>query len=599
VLLCINLLNAIDNPERDIYLAGFMRSFAGGFTDDELAVIKNTFTNMSLYRAVINYSEKGENISLGEKCRCFVEKLRFWRGYSRGKSADKLIWKLYSDTDMLNFCASPSFTNDPKGARKNLMKLYQMARDFSKTSFRGTGAFLEYVNSTMNSKNKIKAERVLTGDCVSLMTIHASKGLEFPVCFVTGLSKKFNTTDEREKLVFTESAGIGLKLCDTQGIKCTDSATGLVNIETPFRKFAANVTGKELGDEEIRVLYVALTRARDMLFLTSAFPRNVEGTIEDALAYSMSNRFDMCNNYFSLIISSLIGESALAPFFEAAGKPMVYSGFEAEKYLECEYMDAFTAKDIYDRINCPRQAEAENQTDYGIDQELLKALEETGSFKMQISSLPSKVTVSKLKKGLLDEEILRNAADKEMLPDEKQIPHFIMGEKEADGAEKGTALHMFMQFCNFDLSQQDINAEAERLTKEGFIDERQKSLLDTAKLEEFFASDFYKDIRNSEKIYREQRFNLGVDVFDKDLPGEVLVQGVIDLFYENNDGTYTVVDFKTDRVFGDGAEKTLIDRHKEQLMYYKRAVEEMTGMTVSKTVIYSFSLMKEIEVGNA
>ncbi len=596
VLLCINLLNAIDNPERDIYLAGFMRSFAGEFTDDELAIIKNTFKSMSLYRAVINYSEKGEDTALCEKCRNFIEKIRSWRTYSRGKGADKLIWKLYSDTDMLNFCASSSFTNDPKGARKNLMKLYQMARDFSKTSFRGTGAFLEYVNSTMNSKNKVKAERVLTGDCVSLMTVHASKGLEFPVCFVTGLSKKFNKTDEREKLVFTESAGIGLKLCDTEGIKCTDSGTGLVNIETPYRKFAANVTGKELGEEEIRVLYVALTRARDMLFLTSSFPKNVEGTIEDALAYSMSKRFDMCNNYFSMIVSSLIGESALAPFFEAAGKSMICTDYEAERYLECEYIDARFAKEIYDRVTCTKDVREETHNDCGIDEELFKELCAIGAFRPKAASLPSKVTVSRLKKGLIDEEALVNAAEKEALPEEKQIPRFIIGEKEADGAEKGTALHMFMQFCDFDLSQQNINAEAERLTKEGFIDERQRSLLDTAKLEEFFTSDFYRQIRNSGKIYREQRFNLGVDVFDDSLSDEVLVQGVIDLFYENSDGTYTVVDFKTDRVFGDGAEETLIERHKEQLMYYKRAVEEMTGMPVSKTVIYSFSLMKGIEI---
>ncbi len=596
VLLCINLLNAIDNPERDIYLAGFMRSFAGEFTDDELAIIKNAYRYMSLYRAVINYSENGEDTALSVKCRDFIEKIRSWRTYSRGKGADKLIWKLYSDTDMLNFCASSSFTHDPKGARKNLMKLYQMARDFSKTSFRGTGAFLEYVNSTMNSKNKVKAERVLTGDCVSLMTVHASKGLEFPVCFVTGLSKKFNKTDEREKLVFTESAGIGLKLCDTEGIKCTDSGTGLVNIETPFRKFAANVTGKELGDEEIRVLYVALTRARDMLFLTASFPKSVDGTIDDALAYSMSNRFDMCNNYFSLILSSLIGESALEPFFEAAGRSMIYTGFEAEKYLECEYMDAFFAKEIYDRITCPEEAENEMHTDYGIDEELLGKLEAIGNFRPKAASLPAKVTVSKLKKGLIDEEALVNAAEKEALPDEKQIPRFILGEKEADGAEKGTALHMFMQFCDFEAAETDIEEEAQRLCVEGFIDERQKNLLDIAKLKEFFASDFYKEIRNSKKIYREQRFNLGVDVFDNSLSDEVLVQGVIDLFYENGDGTYTVVDFKTDRAFGDGAEKTLIDRHKEQLMYYKRAVEEMTGAKVSSTLIYSFSLMRRIEV---
>lgn len=157
-------------------------------------------------------------------------------------------------------------------------------------------------------------------------------------------------------------------------------------------------------------------------------------------------------------------------------------------------------------------------------------------------------------------------------------------------------MHMFMQFCDFAKCEKDCYSEADRLLEEGFLDRLQRQHLDVEKLTRFFKSSFYFKIAKSGNIYREQRFNLNVDAFDKLLPGDILVQGVIDLFYENDDGTFSVVDFKTDRVFGDDAESVLIDRHKDQLLYYKRAVEEMTGCKVKNTYIYSFSLMKEISV---
>lgn len=595
VILCINILNAIDNPERDIYLAGFMRSFAGGFSDNELAIIKKSYSKMSLYRAVINYSEGGKDENLAEKCRVFMEKLRLWRSFSRGKSAEKLVWKIFNETDMLNICSSRAFTNDPQGARKNLLKLYQMAREYSKTSFKGIGAFIEYINSTIENGD-IKAERVLSGNCVTLMTVHASKGLEFPVCFVTNLSKRFNKSDEKEKLVFSETGGIGIKLCDTEGITCVDSRTGLVNIDTPFRTFACNITDSELCAEETRVLYVALTRARDMLFLTSSFPKKIENAMSDIMSYGMSKRFDLCNNCFSLITSALAFDGVLSPFYVAAGMDVTPNGFGAEEYLECEHISAAGAKDIYDNVMASVSAdEADNQDD-GIDMSLLEELERLGNFSFEKSALPSKITVSRLKKGLIDEqdEVQQDVGTEENV--KRIVPQFILGEKKADGAEKGTAMHLFMQFCNFEESEKNIEKEADRLFEEGFIDERQRNLLDTQRLSEFFASDFYRVVKASRSIYREQRFNLSTDALDASFPKNVLVQGVIDLFYQNDDGTYTVVDFKTDRVFGDGAEQVLIERHKQQLMYYKRAVEEMTGMPVSKTVIYSFSLMKEIDI---
>ena len=595
IILCLDILNAIDNPERDIYLAGFMRSFAGGFSDDELALIKHKHRDMSLYRSVVNYSlcENGEDEALSVKCREFVDNLRFYRTYSRGKSADKLLWKLYCDMDILNMCSSEFFTGDKKGTRKNLLKLYQMARDFSKTSFHGVGAFIEYINGSMENSD-VKAERELLSDGVSLMTIHSSKGLEFPVCFVSSLAKQFDKRDEKERLVFSESSGIAVKLCDTKGIKSTESEGGLVSIDTPYRRFIASCLDGELMDEEIRILYVALTRARDRLILTSAFPKKIANAMKDIASAGFTGKYSTLNNYFSIIMSALANESVLFPYFSAAGMSFDASSFDAEAFLDCTFIDAENAKQIYDGMTEADIYEEETEDFTGTNKELLDVLLKKRNFKVEVSDLPSKITVSMLKKGLIDEENL--VSDEKKVCEEETYPLFVTGEKAADGAEKGTAMHMFMQFCDFENCEADCEKEADRLFENGFIDKRQREILEIQRLKDFFATDFYKNIKNSRKIYREQRFNLAANAFDGNMAEDILVQGVIDLFYENDDGTYTVVDFKTDRVFGEGAEETLIDRHKEQLMYYKKAAEDMTEREVKHCFIYSFSLMKEIEV---
>ncbi len=598
VLLCINILNSIDNPERDIYLAGFMRSFAGGFSDDELAIIKNKYRKLSLYRAVITFSEdmKESYPELSERCGAFVEKLREYRAYSRGKSADKLLWKLFTDMDLLNFCCSDSFTNDKKGTRKNLLKLYQMAREYSKTSFRGAGAFIEYFNGSKENSD-VKAEREIFGDSVTLMTIHGSKGLEFPVCFVSGLSKKFEKRDERAKLCFSENEGIALKLSDTAGINSIESETGLVTVETPFRYFISKQMGVERFEEDVRILYVAMTRARDMLIVTSAFSKKVENAMTDVTGCGFSKEYGKCNNFVMLMLSALAGESVIAPYYAAAGKSYEPTCFEAEKYLECSYLSGEEIKELYDSIVSQDADEQVQDKNCAVDEELLGELSKLGAFKYVHSDLPSKITVSHLKKGLIDEEPdVKDGVAKGNEVKEPEPPLFVTGERQADGAEKGTAMHMFMQFADYKNCENDCEKEADRLLSMGFIDKTQRGLLDTARLREFFSSEFYLSFKNSKKLYREQRFNLDLESFETELSGDVLVQGVIDLFYENDDGTYTVVDFKTDRVFGDGAEQLLIDRHKEQLMYYKRAVEEMTGQRVRDVLIYSFSLMKEISV---
>ena len=283
-----------------------------------------------------------------------------------------------------------------------------------------------------------------------------------------------------------------------------------------------------------------------------------------------------------------------------------------------------------------------------IDLQYLEKLEKLGIFTYNgDTESPAKLTVSMLKTGLMDDEMsdldekdaegksedregkfddadgkskdgegksedaegnipnmTTGGTDKVSLENslQKKIPDYLSGRTENSAAEKGTAMHMFMQFADYEACEttDGCKDEAKRLFEQGFITENQLELLEFGKLGDFFTSSLYKEVKNSSNVYREQRFNLEVDAFgsgEKIAVGkDILVQGVIDLFFENADGSYTVVDFKTDRVFGEGAEQTLIDRHKTQLSYYCKAVEEMTGKSVSKAILYSFALSKPVTV---
>ena len=594
-LLCLNILNAIDNPTRDIYLAGFMRSPLSTFSDDELAIIKQKYKNRTLYHAVTKYAsdEDTRESSLGKKCGEFCSLLTKLRNYSRGKSAEKLVWKVYCELDVFSVCCSDSFTKDKIGTRRNLLKLYQMARDFSSTSFHGLGAFIDYINSSQKNSD-VKAERDMGKSAVNLMTIHASKGLEFPVCFVCSLSKKFNKSDETSKLVFSEKTGIASTLCDTPGTRSAQTGTGLISINTPFRTIIADEIDRDTIEEEIRILYVALTRARDRLVLTGAFPKKMENSLSDALVMKNTNSFDTAGNYMALILSVLSDSNAISSFYSKCSMDYKTGDMRFDDILTASLYETDELVKMYAcLIDKPNDTHSSNLQKDNAPEGLVNALEALSSMIPERKPSPAKLTVSQLKIGLIDMEKIVSA-DKEKRA--ISLPTFMQKEVLPTAADKGTAMHMFMQFADYSLCEKDCRAEAERLCNLGFITETQKKLLDVDKLSQFFDSDFYGRIKKSKKIYREQRFNISASILDDKAEKDILVQGVIDLFFLNDDGTYTLVDFKTDRVFSDDAENILIDRHKDQLMYYKQAVAEMTESDVRDVYIYSFSLMKEIEV---
>jgi ATP-dependent helicase/nuclease subunit A len=253
-MLC--LLNTIDNPSRDIYLAGTLKSPLFGFTMTELTLIRRSLPNGSLYDALKNYAKNNDS----SKCAFFFEKLDSWRSFSEGCPVDKLVRKIYNDTHIVELLSGRKNRDSDIERQANLLLLYDYARQFENGSFKGLYNFILYLNDVLDKKTKLANAR-LTGEgkgVVNLMSVHNSKGLEFDTVFYCDTAHLFNKSDERASYILHKDFGLNFVLRD-------DTTFGKFN---PLTRAATEIVLREEAlDEEIRVLYVALTRAKDKLVI--------------------------------------------------------------------------------------------------------------------------------------------------------------------------------------------------------------------------------------------------------------------------------------------------------------------------------------------
>lgn len=589
IRLALNIIKSVDNPERDIATAGFMRSAAGLFNDDELTKIRLLHKDGSLFSAVRRYegSEKSEP-DLCAKIRRFLELHTELRKISRTCSAADFIRKMYAKTDLVSICTSDTFSAVGRKAsgvaKKNLMRLYDMAREYDKTIFKGISCFIEYLSAKC-AGNSTKSESVCS-DGVRIMTIHKSKGLEFPVCFVFEADRELKVRSE--KIVMNDLAGAAFKISSMDSMKSVGGKRGYVSINTPFKDLVTMCNKKTEYLEDKRLLYVALTRAIDRLYIT-ACPKYCGKLISES------------NENPDLAVSD--GKSALHWMFSyIARENKLQNLVDKSKTELCDDNGntVFEAT-LFNLGNIEFSEEkqvSEEEIMYECDNAFLETIK-TAIHKAdrvkEIVSVPPKLTVTLLKHGLIDYEDTANSAD--MQRKLKDMPDFVKESGQASAAEKGTAMHTFLQFANYlSCAQDGCENEANRLAENGFITRKQRELLDIQKLDAFFKTSLYYKIKNAKRVYREMRFNLKVEAKEviADVPETddfVLVQGVIDCFIENDDGTYTVIDFKTDSVPEKDGAQILHNKYFNQLSFYCRAVEDITKKKVSGAVIFSFTLM--------
>lgn len=622
VLLVLCLLNVIDNPSRDIYLAGLLKSPVFGFTLDELIRIRRHSSDGSLYDALRAYTDD----TGFDRGRSFLEKLSLWRHKAGTLPVDRLVWYLYRDTDL------PALVQTDPGQTKlrlaNLTMFYEYARSFEKSSSHGLYNFIRYINDIIDNKARLSvpsASSAGTG-AVRLMTIHQSKGLEFPVVFLCGTGKKFNENDLRQSIVSDRGLGIALKLSDS---------TGFARYDTPVRQAIAKRLGDSQLEEEMRVLYVALTRARERLYVTgTASEKALDEADSDSVRLSKGTVMKNGGYLRWILLAAANYErfshpDSLPYRIEIVSPTGDDAAEEAENTIRDTDMSAEKAPEItdaeYDRMLCER-------FDYTYPH-------------MAAARLPAKLSVSELFPELLDEDAATldegifsgtlephrgdhpsPAPDDSAKPDDtrksafRRTPLFLSDKAatESTAAERGTATHLFMQFCdysrfrpgdNLDNALDTVKDECARLGENKFITPRIASLVDTRRAALFFTGKLFAEISSSPMVRRETRFNVKLPAADftsseelkKALEGEtILVQGVMDCFYENKNGSLTLVDYKTDFIPKDmsreDAERMLVGRHRLQLTYYRSALEKISGRKVERVVIYSFGLGGEVEV---
>lgn len=590
VSLMISLLTVIDNPQKDVPLAGVLCSPLFGFTMDELSLIRSSAPrSTSLYDALAAASEQDDDI--GHKCKEFANKLSIYRNMSRALPADRLLRGLYRDTAILSLASDDE-------ARADLQRLYEYARQFEAGSFRGLYNFIKYVNQAISEGDEGSTPPAEPGaDAVTVMTIHHSKGLEFPVCFVCGCGKAFQFKDAQKELVLSRGLPPGVRIKDS---------TGLAKLNTPIRYAAALQSIRTQTEEEMRLLYVAMTRARERLYLTAQCLRGFGGKLNSAATereFPSDYPILHATSYLNWILPAV----SLTPAPDA-----------------CYTVDVFekSSVPVPQMYKSPLRLAESTPSDQEIDAfaDTLKARFSFVYPYEHLTKLPAKLSVSRLYPGMLDDE---DEGAQSVDESEKQPPRlgsmtftpaFMDTVKldSATGAERGTATHVFLQFCDFDnCARNGVRAELDRLTERGFIPARIASLVNFKQLTAFFESDFYAALSHAREMHREQRFNimLPAAVFSEKqdtaaaLEGEdLLVQGVIDLFFTDADGKLTLCDYKTDYLTPDEiaepslAKAKLSERHRTQLSYYAAALQRICGKRPDKVVIYSLPLGRALDI---
>ena len=588
----LSVLRAIDNPMRDASLAGAMMSGAFGFTLDELTQIRLAGKDCPLYVSVCRFAD-GEG-ELSEKCAAFRDKLAVLRQTERGMSADRFIEYLFSELDVFSCGEVASKTH----GKENLLTIHELARSYETGVFGGLYGFIDYIEGKLES-DELKSAGADSGGGVTITSIHSSKGLEFPVCFVSKTNSRRNTRDEKDEFLIDRELGVGTYLSDPAGFfRCGN----------PVREVLKSKISRLGAEEEMRVLYVALTRAKKKLIVTASYPTlkksGPETKIEEAkLKKALTNGYTVRNTdtYIEHILRAYVTEEGI-----------------------CELLNvgAMTADEVCGASAAGTAASTETaEADDGAAALVKERIDfkYPGSYR---SRIPSKVSVSKLYPELLDDEgeeapvmyVLEESFGEEPETEEMPRPRFMTGTVDYSPAERGTSTHAFMQFADFDLlSQNGAAAEIGRLTEKGFITPRMASLVEKAQIERFAGSALMDRIKKARRVVREFRFNMAFPAanFTSDAElrrllaeaGEtVTVQGVFDLVFEDENGSLVLVDYKTDAMNAyelshpEAGHRKLRERHSRQLSYYAEAVRRIFGRSPDEVYVYSMPLGETVTI---
>ena len=587
VQLVLCLLNAIDNPCRDIYLAGLMLSPLFDFTASEIYVVRKQSKAPSLWKSLKIYCESDPNFTKG---RSFINSLEHYRAIAEGMRVDALILRLYKETGILALASN-------NNCKENLMLLYNYARKFESSSFEGLFNFINYINTVISSGAEFSSKK--DGDeedAVKIITVHKSKGLEFPIVFLADAAASLvSTRDRQARVAYSDEFGIGIR---------TRTPGGIALVESPVYNAIIDYNTEKSLEEELRVYYVALTRAREQIYITGApNTKDKEEYIRSAELRKISP-----SSYTLKEVKSFID--------------IVYTA-DTKANIVWQTDEINTDDPLVTECNPSKTTAAGDETDAKMpiaDSNFYELLSERFSFKYpneHLTALPEKMSISKLYPTVLDgnDDSIRLTVDEADTSTEYtrgKLPEFISGTSEHESAKRGIATHTFLQFFDPDYFEKNgAEAELKRLVKCGFISESNSDKVRLNEIELFANSRFFREMRSAEKIYREFRFNvmLPAALFTSDEDKrkafgdkKILLQGVIDCIIIDGKGDIHLVDYKTDRLskaeLADKklAQKSLSEKHSLQLSYYSLAIEKIFSKKPVSQRVYSLPLGDTVDV---
>lgn len=627
----VNFLKVLNNPLQDIPFFGVMKLPFFGFSEEEIARIRcfaleyqkqqEQEEKLFLYEQVKLYAEQKQTseqalenmqedaeMELVRKAQQLLREITKYRERVAYTPIKELIGQLLRETGYVSYIGSM-----PGGEQRyaNIELLLERAGMFEKTSFYGLFHFIRYLETMQEKEVDFGEANILdeNADVVRVMTIHKSKGLEFPICFVCGLSKQFNLMDTRQAILMDVELGIGVDCINPQ-------------MRTKRKTLRKNIVAQRMKEdtrgEDLRVLYVALTRAKEKLILT-AYEENIQKklsenrylTFEDdeKLPYSVMMS---ANSYFDLILAALMRHPGIRQLLEENGLDYVHHPLPYQEIpisISLKDVNEISAGEVKELGRAAVLEDALEEPQLQRDEKLSQQLRQRLSFQYphrDLEGLTVKTTVSELKKAAFEEEA-EPAAELFMQEREPYIPAFMKEEEVVLGTQYGTAVHKVMELFSFaekyrdsDNALNQIQEEMQSWIEQGRVARQDIACVKPYQLARFLKTKLANDMiqaKSRNDLYKEQPFVLGIPAsqLDNKFPQTetVLVQGVIDAFYYDEDGDMILLDYKTDRV---AKPQELIERYKTQLDYYQDALEQITGKRVKKRIIYSFKLGEEIEV---
>ena len=566
-----SILQIISNPRQDIPLLCALASPVFGFTADDLAALRSGKKNMELYDALCQ--------SESEKAKQFLTTLEHLRRQARAVTLARLLEEIFLATRMDSIYAA---MEDGVERSSNLQAFFRITVEFESTSRRDLEQFLEHLDAMEEAGLTVPDAQ--TGGAVTIMSIHKSKGLEFPVVFLSGLARSFNRESLRAQVLCDKELGLGMS--------AVDPGNRVRYPTVAKRAMVAKATAESLS-EELRVLYVAMTRARDRLIMTYA-AKSPEKELQ-----KIARQMDLCGAKLLASEVTCPGEWVLMEAMQRteAGELFALAQARPERTHIGEYPWLIQ---VHEGQKAQQPVPREEKQRAVLPEGTLERMERGLSFSyghQAATQTPSKQTATQLKGRDKDMEAAEQAKPAPMARNWRK-PDFAQA-LAAGGKEYGTAMHKLMQYIRFEACTDlaGIDGQVQDLIARGLLEPEEAEWIDREAVTTFFASDLGVRLRTGENVLREFKFSILDDAaaYGEGLEGEqVLLQGVVDCALIEQDGI-TVVDFKTDRV-NDRTVYQAVERYRPQVRSYAQALERIYGLPVKRQVLYFFHLRAAVEL---